>query len=385
MIMVLCFSIQMIEGPVSNAFDSNFGPVEALQCIALLSVVWLIWILPFKEAAPVFEALAWRYFVCQFFFYNAEHAYFQSFRDLARAICEDMHSLLKVTIVSSSFYKLVTAIGSDLFEGNLENMKLEGGPRLFTFKRPEIIGEALNQCKNFAEQDRTRTACKLPWSKLFIVAVGQYPLENFLVRIAHTGIGMEYLYNSLLLRKLSFVMANWIVPFAPWFVLAFSILQGQFHEHFSRLYKPVSDYIAWCELTEICRTFVVHPTMQAFMNDPCVNFFFFSRPFLHRFSFNLFDDFISIFAGVLLLLQVLTKPFLQLWQVLWSFFFFAWKALANICRLLKYVWNLLRVFFTIPWNVLSWIAENIFAPYKEKILVFLLVVSAIVLLYVFVW
>ncbi len=91
---------EMIEGPVSNAFDSNFGPVEALQCIALLSVVWLIWILPFKEAAPVFEALAWRYFVCQFFFYNAEHAYFQSFRDVARAICEDMHSLLKVTIVS---------------------------------------------------------------------------------------------------------------------------------------------------------------------------------------------------------------------------------------------------------------------------------------------
>ena len=146
--------------------------------------------------------------MCQFFLYNAEHPYFQSFRDVAREICEDVHFLLKVTIVSWSFYKLVTAIGSDLFEGNLENMKLEGGPRLFTFKRPEIIGKALNQCKIFAEQDKTRTACKLPWSKLFIVAVGQYPLENFLKHVAHTGIGMEYLYNSLLLRKLSFVMAN---------------------------------------------------------------------------------------------------------------------------------------------------------------------------------
>lgn len=411
MIMVLCFSIQMMEGPVSNAFDSNFGPVEGLQCIALLSVVWLIRILPFKEAAPVFEALAWRYFMCQFFLYTAENPYFQSFRDVARAICEDMHFLLKVTIVSASFYKLVTIIDSDWFD-SVPDMTLEGGPHLFTFKRPEIIGKALNQCKIFAEQDKTRTACKLPWtslelpwSKLFIVAVGQYPLENFLKHVAHTGIGMECLYNSLFLRKLLFVMANWIVPCAPWFVLAFSIMQGHFHEHFSRLHQPVSDYIALCQQTEICRTFVVHPTMQAFMNDPCVNFFFFSRPFLHRFRFSLFDDFISIFAGVLLLLQVLMKPLLQLWQVLWSFFFVAWKALANIWKTLKSLLDIIWPFFQTIWELLKSIIWPIFAfifsldvpndvwkwivdkkdIIKRIILIFLLVASAIVLIYVFVW
>jgi hypothetical protein len=141
--------------------------------------------------------------------------------------------------------------------------------------------------------------------------------------------------------------------------------------------------------------------MQAFMNDPCVNFFFFSRPFLHRFRFNLFDDFISIFAGVLLLLQVLMKPLLQLWQVLWSFFFVAWKALAYIWKALKYlrdtilplfktiwaiIWPLFSLkFLDVPSDVWNWIKNSWIVAKKYIILGFLLVASAVVLLYVFVW
>ena len=93
---------------------------------------------------------------------------------------------------------LQVAVGYQKDFYNLENMKLDGGPRLFTFKCPENIGKALNHCKSFAAHDKKQTACKLPWSKLFIVAVGQYPLENFLVRIAHTGIGI-YCYENYLL------------------------------------------------------------------------------------------------------------------------------------------------------------------------------------------
>ncbi len=196
--------------------------------------------------------------------------------------------------------------------------------------------------------------------------------------------------------------------------------------------------------------------MLAFMNDPCVNFFFFSRPFLHRFKFDLFDDFISIFAGVLLLLHVLLKPLLKLWQVLGSFFSVAWKALAYIWKALKYLrdtilplfkaiyagvllllhvllkpilklWQVLGSFFSVAWKALAYIwkalkfLRDTILPFfkaiwaylpgihfllklldvpsdvwnwikifwivakKYIILGFLLVASAIVLLYVFVW
>ena len=147
------------------------------------------------------------------------------------------------------------------------------------------------------------------------------------------------------------------------------------------------------------------PTVQAFMNDPCVNFvFFFSRQFLHRFSFNLFDDFISILAGVLLLLQVLMKPLWQLWQVRWSFVSVAWQALASIFRLLAKIWEALKVkflllkiwklfesvwhllcfLFKLPFDMLlKWVAK--IAAYKKIILEILLVAAAIALLYLFVW